>query len=930
MSRQLLEPPPEPPAEPGRPGDRPDPVDPSSSLGRLLRFWGKARPETEAGPRWHPLVYHCLDVAAAGVVLVGRRGPPRGLAALFGDRWPGALGYLLALHDIGKLSRPFQAQSPEHWPAETLGRHQPPVAGVRHDALGLTLLNRLLSTKARRQHPLSDWRPDAWEQALVLLTPFVAHHGRPVAPGNVKVFDPELDAGHDFLDLMTTLFQPDLPPPPVAMDAVLFQVSWELAGLTVLADWLGSNQGWFPYHPDPVDPAWYWKNRALPQAETAVEQAGQLPGRANPDLHSQDLIGAGHPPSPVQHWAATVVPPEGPVLALIEDMTGSGKTEAALILAHRLMADGRAQGVYFALPTMATANALYTRLEKSYRRLFAAGHTPSLALAHGASALHPGFRDSVAALPAPERSGDPPDRGEHRGDEAGASCAAWLADSRRKAFLADVGVGTIDQALLAVLPAKYQSLRLLGLGRLILVVDEAHAYDTYMATELERLLEFQAALGGSAIVLSATLPLVTRRALAQAFARGLGAAAPEPARTDYPLATVTGAGGTSETACGTRPELERPLAVSRLAAAGEAVQRIVEAARAGAAVAWVRNTVDDAFAAFEALQAGGLQAGGVPVTLFHARAAMGDRLKVEAGVIGRFGKDGNPTDRPGVLVATQVIEQSLDLDFDLMVSDLAPIDLLLQRAGRLWRHRRERPPAVTGPHLLVLSPEPGDTVGPEWVRATLPGTAAVYPDHGRLWLSARTLFAQPEWRSPEDVRALVEAVYGPDPLGRIPEGLRHRALKAEGDSRAAGSLAEANLLKVANGYHDDHPGWAEDTRIPTRLGDETTTLRLARWHDDGTLHPWCGDQDPHRAWALSEVALRVRRAHDTPKLAAAQAAAANRVRAAWTRHDAEKLLVPLEPAGDDLWRGTVIGEKGETTPFTYTRLQGLQFSGRPR
>src|SRR5262249_9039299 len=155
-------------------------------------------------------------------------------------------------------------------------------------------------------------------------------------------------------------------------------------------------------------------------------------------------------------------------LAIIEDVTGSGKSEAALIFAARLLSGGRADGLYFALPTMATANAMYDRLAASYRRLFADGSTPSLVLAHGKRRLHNGFADSI--LESEERQPQPYD------EDAVAACAMWIADDRRKAFLAHVGIGTVDQALLGVLPSRHQSLRLWGLSDRVLVIDEAHAY----------------------------------------------------------------------------------------------------------------------------------------------------------------------------------------------------------------------------------------------------------------------------------------------------------------------------------------------------------------------------------------------------------------------------------------------------------------------
>lgn len=187
--------------------------------------------------------------------------------------------------------------------------------------------------------------------------------------------------------------------------------------------------------------------------------------------------------------------PAGPMLAIVEDVTGSGKTEAALLLASRLMRSGLASGVFMAMPTMATANAMYGRLEVCYLSLFT--EKASLVLAHGRRDLNPDFLASVSDRNAASRQTE----SEETGDQASAACAAWIADDRRKAFLADVGVGAVDQAFLGVLPSRHQALRLWGLADRVLVVDEAHAYDAYMGRELERLLEFHAALGGSAIVL---------------------------------------------------------------------------------------------------------------------------------------------------------------------------------------------------------------------------------------------------------------------------------------------------------------------------------------------------------------------------------------------------------------------------------------------
>jgi CRISPR-associated endonuclease/helicase Cas3 len=388
--------------------------------------------------------------------------------------------------------------------------------------------------------------------------------------------------------------------------------------------------------------------------------------------------------TPLQQYAATVEIVSEPQLFLLEDVTGAGKTEAALILAHRLMATGRATGLYFALPTMATANQMYGRVGKVYRRLYRAEASPSLILSHGARQLVDDFRQSVL------QPGEPARDQSYRPDEpsASAQCSAWLADNRKKALLADVGVGTVDQALLGVLPVRHQSLRLLGLSSKVLVVDEVHAYDAYMVTLLERLLEAHAQQGGSVILLSATVPAAMRVKLVAAFQKGRGEAAREvPEDQRYPLATqAAGKTGVRTEACGTRPQLMRRVQVVCLHQEQEIVDLVVREAAAGHSFCWIRNTVDDARRAYETV---------LPLLpreslrLFHSRFAMGDRLDIEDEVIRSFGAQSKATARRGqVLIATQVVEQSLDLDFDGMASDLAPIDLLIQRAGRLQRHVR--------------------------------------------------------------------------------------------------------------------------------------------------------------------------------------------------------------------------------------------------
>lgn len=885
----------------------------------LLAFWGKARPAPSAAHAWHPLIYHCLDVAAVGEELLSQRPEiVEFVASRLG--WSGAgfrrlFTFLLSLHDIGKVSRPFQAKA-DWWPTEAFGPRPLSVpTDPGHVTTGAWLLREELGDELACLLPALKR-----SQLDELLAPFIGHHGRPAAYPELSPTEmfgkAGLSAAHRFLALMREIFEPEAVPCP--QRAALCAATWKLAGLAVLADWIGSRQAWFPYYPPTLSPTAYLARVARPQAIEALRESGIAPARASRRAGYQALTAESHEPSPVQAWAERVALPLGPFVAFIEDVTGGGKTEAALILAHRLLAERRAKGLYVALPTMATANAMYDRVAASYRRLFAENETPSLVLAHGRSGLHGEFRDSLLRLPECERAGESEEQAQV--DASGAACAAWLADDRRKVFLADVGVGTIDQGILAVVPTKYQSLRLLGLAERVLIVDEAHAYDAYMGRELESLLAFQAVGGGSAIVLSATLPQTVRRKLASAFAQGLGQPTPKLASGGYPLVTTVAAAGKIETAMAARADVRRSFAVERLASARDAIDRIAIAKRSGAAVAWVRNTVDDALDAAAELRALGIEA-----DLFHARFAMGDRLEIEREIVGRFGKQEHRR-RPGVLVATQVIEQSLDLDFDLMVSDLAPIDLLLQRAGRLWRHperTREGLRALAGARLLVVSPDPVGSAPADWFKAAFPRAAYVYRNHALLWLSARALFGRPEVRVPEDVRELVETVYGEDAQGRFPGALERNWIDADGEERAARSYATANLLQVEKGYGADHPGWDADTRTPTRLGDETTTLRLART-DGGRIVPWCDDPDPYRAWALSEVAVRATRVRGVAERSEHRDAAIE-ARRAWTRFDDDKMLLHLVPANQQGWHATVLDARNVPLDVTYCRRLGLRF-----
>lgn len=393
----------------------------------------------------HPVAAHALDVASVSMLL------PRPTQSAIPRQ---TLGFLVALHDIGKLSRGFQSIVPAHWPIDVLG---PPPAGSlggpRHDLLGYRLLmhdmeERLDAVLPPRQHGVRGWTEADLSHLVQALA---GHHGRPVAPGEALHVEPGILSGackataQSFVEAMLEVFRPTPLPLPASRDGAA-QLGWDLAGVVTLADWVGSRQAWFPYVPASAvsDPSAYLWNHALPRAATALAASGLSAAAAAPFGGVRRLFPGITLPSPVQAWAEAVPLPPGPVLAVIEDVTGSGKTEAAVTLAHRLLASSQAAGVFLALPTMATANAMFGRMADAYRGLFADDAQPSLVLAHGRAGLDPRFATVMQGGPPQREAADPADT------PAEAHCAAWLAEDRRRALLAQFGVGTIDQAIMAV------------------------------------------------------------------------------------------------------------------------------------------------------------------------------------------------------------------------------------------------------------------------------------------------------------------------------------------------------------------------------------------------------------------------------------------------------------------------------------------------
>jgi CRISPR-associated endonuclease/helicase Cas3 len=829
------------------------------NIPRFYAYWGKAQPDGR-GASWHRLAFHSLDVAAVAGVLLDRDPALVGRIAAACGATPDSvrrfLPFVVGLHDLGKFSEPFQWKVPEVMRVLRPGSRPGASSPRRHDVLGFDLWRDKLAEKevGRSVRLEVGGVRLSGRDATDLLQPWISastgHHGAPPTPGGLApgLFPRDISPIEAFIEAMAETLRPgalefpNAQPEDLWLETGLKASSWLVAGLTVLSDWLGSAQEHFPYADDGRSLAEYWVH-ARRQATQAVEGSGVLPARVGVADSIAHLFAHVAVATPLQAWAEQVEIGEGPQLFVLEETTGAGKTEAALMVAHRLMAAGRASGVYVALPTMATANAMHARIEAMYLRLFSAGETPSFVLAHGARRL--------TGLLANEQRERPYEDGAQSASEARIQ---WVAAANKRALLASVGVGTIDQALLAAMPVKHSTLRLLGLNRSVLVVDEVHACDAYMGRLLETLLELHASLGGSAILLSATLPIEMRRSLTKAFRRGLGAAPAALTSDAFPLATRIDVRSQDESPVATRLGMSRRVPVRWIETEDDAVQRLMQAAEAGRCGVWIRNSVNDAIEAYDTLVG---RLGANRVTLFHARFPMGERLEIERRVLALFGRDSTPDHRAGrVLVATQVVEQSLDLDFDSMVTDLAPIDLLIQRAGRLHRHiGRERP----APELVVLAPPWTDAPEEGWLRSALRRTASVYKDEdATLWLSMRTLRDAGRLEVPANARGLIEAVYGEGAENAVPEGLAGKLVRAEGKESADKSVARLNAVRVREGFLATDFAWADDQRLPTRLGDASHDVLLLAWApgpDGGTLRPlWAAEI---AAYELSRVRLRI-------------------------------------------------------------------------
>jgi len=628
----------------------------------------------------HGLLAHLLDVAAVAEVLLERESPTslEWVARGFGlpveqcSRW---LASLAGLHDYGKAIPGFQVK----W---EIGRKAVEAHGLSFSQqTSLEVSNHSMATQALLVQPLARV---SGVQSGGILRHFVqaisAHHGYHFKSSELKKPRREPEEWRKVREELLTIYWQFLAPQrlPTSEQLLLPVTNW-LAGLTSVADWIASNAEWFPLG-ERLDLLSDYYADAKCRADVALDSIGwrdtqvllSVPNSVETSGLLREILGRGRVvPRPLQevgdHLLRTA---RGPSLLLVEAPMGEGKTELAFLAHLRLQAANDHRGLYVAMPTQATGNALFSRT-LGFLKNVSISHT-DIQLVHGGAAMNQELirlrqinADSTA-------------------ENETLTSSAWFAQ-RKRPLLSPYGVGTVDQALFGVLNVKHHFVRLWGLRNRVVVLDEVHAYDTYTGELIIDLVKILRAMGCSVILMSATLPRKNRDKLLGAW----GVASENIPSLSYPrllLADESGLRAESFEA--------RPLPDVFLESVGENIeeigQRAIELLQSGGCGAVIVNTVDRAQQLY--VQVREKLPREVTIVLFHARFPMDERSEIEDKVLSIFGENGNRPKR-ALLIATQVAEQSLDIDFDFMLSDLAPIDLLLQRIGRLHRHRRIRPEA---------------------------------------------------------------------------------------------------------------------------------------------------------------------------------------------------------------------------------------------
>ena len=827
------------------------------------RHWGKA--DRKDRDRIHLLEHHLVDVAACfeallGVPTIRDRLAKAGNLEEIDDVTEARLLVFAALHDIGKANVGFQTQiwTPTDFPNKKICRHAGHIQELGPILRGNDEITAEWFWEALGWDEICQWDQDDGATVSNFLIASLSHHG---APFNLDAKTPNSDPGiwkslgqldpRGCLENIGRLVRSWFPRAFLSEEVCPMpsepSFQHQFLGLCNLADWIGSDERFFEYCNQPADD---YLEIARGKARRAVAEIGL-------DISLQRQVFRGVPgfgelfeveglsrPNPMQKSICEV--PVCEQLAIIESETGSGKTEAALLRFAKLYEADLVDGIYFALPTRAAASQIFNRMRTFTGGLFSNEYVPEPVLAV------PGYLQVGEArgtfLPGFEVIWDDEPAKEFQRRR-------WSAESTKRFLAAQIAVGTVDQAMMAALKVKHAHLRSVCLGRSLLVVDEVHASDPYMGIILEALLNNHLKTGGYALLMSATLGSVARQRwlCGHRLSGWKDLHLDQAINTPYPAISTPSASGESVIGAG-KTGKTKSIQVQAMAAMEDfqlIAEHAIHAACEGAKVLVIRNTVGHAVQTQRFIEShleGAINTETLRNLLFrcngvhalhHGRYAGVDRQLLDEAVEDQFGR--NQADGGRILVGTQTLEQSLDIDSDFLITDLCPVDVLLQRIGRLHRHERScRPVEFSSPRCVVLLPS-FDTLTP-LLHESLNGLGPhgyVYEDLRILEATRRLVVehgeSQVRWRIPDMNRKLVERATHPVVLGAIAEemGKEWCEHSAEIEGKKAGDIQDAKEwvikreISFCSDNHDIQFGDLEE-HIRTRLGDEGIEVAFER------------------------------------------------------------------------------------------------------
>lgn len=687
--------------------------------------------------------------------------------------------FLAASHDIGKATPVFQAKQSKSSELDKKIAQKLINAGLpiksTHDFIDADKTPHALATQMILEQKGKEENVKLRNIAVIL----GAHHGKPpsseiLTQRGIGVYGMNFHLSKDgkqaWTDVQRELIDYALSlaayssvveiPQPKLVSQVL------LSGLLVMTDWIASNEHYFPYInvTDELNVVHQesrleigWNNLHLPDPWHISEE-----WKFEDLFHKRFSIESSSFPNTTQTIIReTAAEIDDPGILVLEAPMGSGKTEAALVASEIFANKAKRNGIFFALPTQATSDGIFARINDWISRL---GGLHTLELAHGKAQFNSDFTSLKNFDGSTNINMDDP--------EGGGVIHQWF-EGQKKSLLADFVVGTIDQLLLAALKQKHVMLRHLGLANKVVIIDECHAYDAYMSRYLEMALRWLGAYRVPVIVLSATLPAQKRKMVIEAYLNDHLESEPQTgsetesghevdknpawvANRSYPLLTYTSGYQVFQK---TIPVDNKPTEVNLVFIEyDEIVQKLDELLSEGGCAGVIVNTVGRAQKLARELRK---HFGDDVVRLLHSRFLIPDRFEKEKILKHELGKPSPQANRPykSIVVGTQVLEQSLDIDFDIMITDICPMDLLLQRIGRLHRHERNRPHKVNKARCFITGVEGKDFEA---------GTKSIY---GEFILMRTKALLPPILSLPRDIPNLVQDVYSyeitisPEPAG---------------------------------------------------------------------------------------------------------------------------------------------------------------------